>query len=105
MDAIIVKFVGSLLSAFKLAAGWLVSRAMAALGLSWVSFEYVLPEVKSWLVDRADLLPARAVQFLSAVGLDVFMVLIISAIVAKIGIQVFMVGADKLQSMIDQAGG
>lgn len=105
MEQIIVKWVGSLITAIKLAAGYIVSRVMAALGMSWASFEYVLPEIKGWLVDHAALLPSRAVEVLSAFGVDVFMVMVISAYVAKVGLQVFLVGTAKLESMIQQAGG
>lgn len=100
MEAIIVKWVGSIITALKLAGGYIVTRVMAALGLSWASFEYVLPEVKAYLVDKAALLPSEAVQFFSAIGLDVFMVMIVSAVVARVGMQVFLVGTAKLESMI-----
>lgn len=105
MDEIIAKIGGKIVTGIKVAAGFIVARAMAALGLSWVSFEYVLPDVKAFLIDKAQLLPASAVAFFSAIGLDIFIIMIVSAIVAKVGLQVMLVGANKLQTMITNAGG
>lgn len=101
----ITAWVSGLISALKLAVSAFVARVFAALGLSWVSFEYVLPNLKQWLIDRAAVLPPDAVAFLSAIGLDIFMVMIISAYVARIGLQVFLVSTAKLEAMISAAGG
>lgn len=105
MEEIIVKLANVLIGGVKAAAGFIVTRAMSALGISWASFEYALPQVKAYLEGFATGLPSQAVQLFSAAGVDVFMTLIISAYVARYGLELMLVGATRLQSMIQQAGG
>ena len=105
MDNIIVKWVGTLITMLKLAASSLVGRVMAGLGLTFVSFTYTLPAVKSWLAEQASGLGSQAQQLLHAAGVDVFMTLIISALVARIGMKTVLMLTSQLDAMIGQSGG
>lgn len=105
MDNIIVKWCGLLLTGLKLGAASIAGRILAGLGLTFVSFTYTLPAVKSWLAQQASGMDSRAVQVLSAAGVDVFMTLVVSALVARIGMKAVLMMTSQLSSMIDGAGG
>ncbi|MEI2429949.1 DUF2523 family protein [Lysobacter yananisis] len=105
MDSIIIKWVGTLITALKLGAASIAGRIFAGMGLTFVSFTYALPAVKSWLAQQAQGLGPQAIQLLSATGVDVFMTLIISALVARIGMKTVLMLTSQLESMINQAGG
>jgi len=101
----LVGFAGHLLGGLKLAASFIFARVLTAAGLTFASYNYVLPDVKAFVVDKAGLLSSEVSGLLGAMGLDVFMIMILSATVAKVGMRAFLVGINQLQGMIDQAGG
>lgn len=105
LTSTLVGFAGHLLGGLKLAASFIFARVMAALGLAFVSYNAVLPSIKAFIQTKAAALPDVIFQLMGAMGVDVFMVLIISAYVAKIGMRVFLVGVTQLQQMISNAGG
>lgn len=100
MENIIVKWVGRLLTGLKEAAGGIVAKALGFLGLTWANFAYVMPEVKSWLVSKAAGLSATAHEYLSAFGVDIFMTLIVSAVVARVGMKTFLTSVTALENMV-----
>lgn len=104
MQGIIMEWVGTLIGGLKVAAGFIGARVMAFFGLSFVTFQYVLPHLKEWLMDRAQLLPPRAVEFIAAIGFDIAIVLVVSAYVAQFGMGVFLVATSKLEEMLGNAG-
>lgn len=105
MQEIIVRMATTLIVFLKTAASFIVARVLAALGLTFVSFEYVLPEVRSYVVDKASFMPQAMSDVMGAVGLDVFMTLILSAYVSRVGMRAFLVGVTQLERMIGNAGG
>lgn len=105
MDNIIIKWVGTLITFLKLAASSIVGRVFAGMGLSIVTFTYVLPAVKNWLAQQSSGLDPRAIQLLSAAGVDVFMTLIVSALVARIGMRTFVMLTSQLEGMLGGEGG
>lgn len=105
MEDLIVKFAGKIISGLKLAASFIVARVLAAFGLSWVTYSSTLPPIKAWLVEKFAILDHRAVEFFAFVGLDVAVVLVVSALVTKVGTRVFLASATKVEDMIKQAGG
>lgn len=94
-----------IISTLKVAASAIYARVLSFAGISWVQFEAVMPEVKAWLADQASGLPPEATDFLGACGVDVFMVLIISAIASRIGWQVIAMATSKLAQLQANAGG
>jgi hypothetical protein len=104
MDQILIKFAGRLVSALKLGASFIVARVLAAFGLSWVTYSTTLPPVKAYLVGKFAQLDSRAVDFFGYVGLDVAIVLVVSALVTKIGTRVFLAATTKVEELIGQAG-
>lgn len=105
MKEIIIKFVGTLITGLKLSAGALVGRVMAAIGLTWVNFTYVLPEVKTWIAAQAAGLPGDVANFMAACGIDVFIIMIISAVVAKAGMRTMTTSLSSIQGLIGAEAG
>jgi len=103
MEQILVKFSGKLISGFKLAASFIVARVLAAFGLSWVTYSATMPTVKAWIVGKFSGLDPRIVDFFGYVGLDIAIIMVVSALVTKIGTRVFLASASKLEEMIGQA--
>lgn len=105
MDAILTKWVGLLITGLKLAAASIVGRVMAALGFTWANFTFALPQAKGWLVEQFAGLPANIREIIAATGVDVFMTLVISAILARMGMRMFVTTLSSLQSLIGQEQG
>lgn len=103
MEEIIVKFAGKIISGFKLAASFIVARVLAAFGLSWVTYSTTMPVVKAWIVGKFAGLDSRVVDFFGYVGLDIAIIMIVSALVTKVGTRVFLAATSKVEEMIGQA--
>jgi len=88
---IIAGFAGKVFNAFKAGAAFIVARVLGAFGLSLVSLNAILPSLKDQLSQYASHIPPKAVEFLSAVGADVFMTLVISALTVRLATKVFIV--------------
>lgn len=101
----LVGFAAHGLGMLKVAASFIVARVMAAMGLTFVSYSYVLPDVKALVTEYLTALPSSALQLAGALGVDVFIVMILSALVARVGMRAFLVGVAQLQNMIGNAGG
>lgn len=105
MDAIIVKLAGKLIAGLKLAAGFIVARVMVALGLSFVTFQAVMPDIKAFIVGKTAGLDPRVIEFFGYVGFDVAITLVVSALVAQIGMRAFLAMTSQVQGWIQGAGG
>lgn len=104
IEGIIVKFANKLLTVLKIGAASIATRVMAGLGLSWVNFAYVLPDIKGWLVEKTSGLPQFALEFMGACGIDIFMTLVISAMVAKAGFRLFLAATSSVEQYVVGAG-
>ncbi|MFT4256761.1 MAG: DUF2523 family protein [Pseudoxanthomonas sp.] len=98
-------FAPHLIGAMKLAASFIVARVLAALGLSFVLYKSTLPVVKTFLQGYFDMLPEQVLDLAGALGVDIFMVMILSALVTKVGTRVFLTATSALQEMVNNAGG
>lgn len=105
LKQVLVGASGNLVGGLKLAAGFIGARILAALGLAYVTYQAVLPDVKAFLNGYLNQLPTVVRELAGALGVDVFMILILSAYVAKIGTRAFLAGVNQIQNKIDQAGG
>lgn len=85
MLEIIGQWVSSFFTAFKGVIGVLGFKLMAALGLSFVTYTAVLPEVKQYLANYMNQLPEQAVTMIGVLGVDIAMVMVISALVVRVG--------------------
>lgn len=76
---------------FKIGATAIVTRVLAAFGLSLVTFKSILPSLKAFLLNYVQLLPPKVLAFLGAIGFDVAMTMILSALVVRMAHRVFVV--------------
>lgn len=105
ITSILVGFTTHFLGAAKVACSFIFARILSAMGLTFVNYQYVLPEVKQFIVDQGAAMDGTTMQLAGVLGVDVFMTMIISALVAKVGMKVVLAGIAQLQGMIDGAGG
>ncbi|WP_313242391.1 DUF2523 family protein [Stenotrophomonas sp.] len=105
ITSMLVGFSGHLIGGLKLAASAIFARVLAACGLTFVNYQYVLPSVKAWLIEHTSGIPGMVREIAGAMGVDIFMTMIVSALVAKVGMRVFLAGVTQLQGMIADAGG
>lgn len=100
---LLVGYAGHILTATKLAASFIVARIMAAFGLTWVTWAYALPDIKAFIAPYITGLDPRVQQLVGALGIDIFMIMILSAIAAQVGTRVFLASAAKLEELLGQA--
>lgn len=95
----IIGGISHLLAALKAAAAGIVGRVLSTFGLSLVTFEAVLPNLKAFIMERIDGLPADALNFLGAIGLGQAMSMILSALTIRMAWKVFVVPTSVANSM------
>lgn len=93
--------IAHLISALKTAIGGIVAKILATFGLTLVSFEAVLPNLKAFVSQHVSGLPAEALNFLGAIGLGQGMSMILSALTVRMAFKVFIVPT----AVADQLGG
>jgi hypothetical protein len=103
LQSLLAGFSGHFLTGLKLAASFIVARVLASLGLSFVLYSSALPAVKDFLQGYFSALPPQVLQLAGAMGIDIFMILILSAYVTKIGTRVFLAGTEALQNLVNNA--
>jgi hypothetical protein len=87
---IIAVFAGKIFNLFKVGAGIIVARILGAFGLSLVTLNAILPSLKDYLTNFASQIPPKALEFLGAVGMDVFMTVVLSALTIRLATKVFI---------------
>lgn len=105
MDNIIIKWVGKLISGLTLAMSGFVGQVMLALGVTMVTINYLLPQIKAVFSNLVGGLHPSARELIGAMGFDVLIVLVVSAYVARYGSRVLLMATDKLGNLINNAGG
>lgn len=88
---LIAGIAGKVFNVFKLGMASIVSRVLGAFGLTVVSMNAILPNLKTWLQQYVTALPESVLQFASAIGLDVFFTMILSALTVRMAFKVFIV--------------
>lgn len=87
---IIAGFAGKVFNVFKAGAAAIVARILGAFGLTAVSLNSVVPSLKEFLMQYAAMLPPKATEFLSAIGIDIFMTMVLSALAIRLAWKVFI---------------
>ena len=100
MEQIIIKFVGKLITAVKLAASSIFGRLMAGAGMAFVAYNQVYPNIKDFVSSKFLALPGWAVQLLSYCAVDQAITMVISALVAYSLGRLTLVGATALEQQI-----
>lgn len=95
----IVDGIAKLLIALKLAAAGIFGRILATFGLSMVTFDAVLPNLKAFVLQYTSGLPAEALNFLGAIGLGQAMSMIFSALTIRMAWKVFIVPTSTVASL------
>lgn len=75
----------------KNAAAGIVGQVLSTFGLTMVSFNAVLPQLKSFLAQQAAGLPGWAVNLISALGIDVAMSIVVSALAVRMAWKVWII--------------
>ena len=86
-------FIGIFISTALLRSGGFVGRMFGTLGLAFVAYRYVMPEVKTFLYRYLSGVPAEALNLIQYVRLDTAMVLICSAGVVRLSSKLFFARA------------
>lgn len=87
----IIGLVARVVIAFKAAAYSIVTRVLATFGLTIVSFETVLPQIKAFVMQYVSGLPPETLNFLGAVGLGQAMSMVFSALTIQLSYKTFIV--------------
>ena len=99
----IAKGIGYMFGMAKTVVAGLVGRVLGTYGLSVVTFNEVLPDLKSFVSGFFTSLPTVVVELASAVGLDIAMSMIISALTISMAWRVFVIPTSVKNAM--QGGG
>lgn len=97
----IIGGIARLVTALKLAAAGIAGRILGTFGLTMVTFEALLPQLKAFVLQFASGLTAEALNFLGAIGLGQAMSMIFSALTVRLAWKVFIVP----KSIADGLGG
>lgn len=97
----IVDGVGHLLGKAKEASAGMVGKMLATFGLTTVTFNQVLPNLKSFVMQYVSGLSGPAMDLLGYLGVGTAMSMILSALTVRLTWKVFIVP----NSVADQLGG
>ncbi|AHX16268.1 hypothetical protein CH75_09150 [Dyella jiangningensis] len=75
---------GIFISTMLLKSGGIIGKIFGTLGLAFVTYKYVMPEVKGLLLQYASGLSTEVYNLITYTRFDVFMCLIISAVATKL---------------------
>lgn len=75
----------------KAAAAGIVGKVLSTFGLTMVSFNSLLPELKSLLAQQVAGLPGWATNLISALGIDVAMTIVVSALTVRMAWKVWII--------------
>lgn len=81
---------GKVFNVFKLGAASIVSRVLGTFGLTLVSMNTLLPDIKEFIQGYVNQLPPKVLELAAALGVDVFFTMIASALVVKMAFKVFL---------------
>lgn len=76
--------IGIAISTWLMKSGGIIGRIFGTLGLAFITYKYVMPEVKGLLLQYAGNLSPEVYNLIVYVGFDKFMVLIVSASATKL---------------------
>lgn len=87
----IIKGISHLLVGLKVAAAGIVGRVLATFGLTMITFNALLPELKAFVLEKAAGLPASSLDFLGYLNVGVAMSMIFSALTIRLAWKVLIV--------------
>lgn len=88
-----------LLGALKLAAAGIVGRVLGTFGLTMVTFESILPNLKAFVMGYVSGMPADALNMMGAIGIGKAMSMILSALTVRLAWRTFIVPTSVANSL------
>jgi len=88
-----------LLGGLKMAAAGIVGKVLATFGLTMVTFNALLPNLKQFVMGYVSGMPADALNMLGALGIGSAMSMILSALTIRLAYKVFIVPTSVANSM------
>jgi len=80
-----------IVAAFKGAVSGFIGKALGTMGLSVVSFQSILPNVKNFVTSHISAIPPDAMNLLGALGIGQSMSMIVSAFTVRMAWRVWIV--------------
>lgn len=90
-----------LLGKFKMMAASIVGKVLGTFGLTMISFDVILPQLKAFVLQYVSGLPGEALNFLGYLGIGQAMSMVFSALTVSWGARMFLVP----KSAADALGG
>lgn len=97
----IAEGVGHLLGKLKEAASGIVGKVLATFGLTTISFEAILPNLKAYVLQFTGGITGQAADLLGYLGIGQVISMILSALTVRLAWKVFIVP----KAVADQLGG
>lgn len=97
----IIDGIAALVAAFRNAAAGIAGKVLGTFGLTMVTFDSVLPNLKSFVMSKISGMPADAMAMLGYIGVGEAMSMILSALTIRMAWKVFIVP----KSVADSLGG
>lgn len=86
-------------SSLKLIAASIITKILSTFGLTMVTFNSVLPALKSFVMNYIMQLPPQALDFLGAIGVDVAASMVISALTTRLAFKFILVPTATLAAL------
>lgn len=80
---------GWIVAAFGASMGGLLFKALAALGIGYASYTFLVPEFKSAISNQFSGIPGEVRAALGMMKIDVFITMVLSAISARLASRLF----------------
>lgn len=87
----IIDGIAHLWAAFRDLAAGIVGKILATFGLTMVTFDAVLPNLKAFVLSQISGMPAQWVEFLGAIGFGIAISMVLSALTIRMAWKVFIV--------------
>lgn len=91
--------IAHLLGVLKIAAAGIVGKVLGTFGLTMVTFEALLPNLKNFVMGYVSGMPADALNMLGALGIGQAMSMILSALTIRMAWKVFIVPSSVANSL------
>lgn len=94
-----VVFAKNLFAIFRDGAAEIVAKLLGTFGLTMISVKAILPELKSFIVSYVGAMPPVAREMWGAIGADVFISVVLSAVTIKFSMKFLIVPTSVVNSL------
>ena len=71
--------IGIFISTLAIKSGGILGKLFGTAGLAWISYKYVMPEFRDYMLGYMNALPADVYELVTYCRFDVFMTMLLSA--------------------------